>query len=91
MKNTVARYGIDEADIFNFDETGFMMGVILPAIVVTRADRRGKPKMAQPGNREWVTVIQGVNSQGWAIPPFLVVAGKNHLANWYQGRQIPPD
>ena len=91
VQNTVAKYGIDKADIFNFDETGFMMGVILPAMVVTRADRRGKPKMAQPGNREWVMVIQGVNSQGWAIPPFLVVAGKNHLANWYQGRQIPPD
>jgi hypothetical protein len=87
----VTKYGIDQADIFNFDETGFMMGVILPGIVVTQADRRGKPKMAQPGNREWVTVIQGVNSQGWAIPPFLVIAGKNHLANWYQDREIPPD
>ena len=67
------------------------MGVISSAMVVTRADRRGKPKLAQPGNREWVTVIQGVNSQGWAIPPFIVVAGQNHLANSYEDRDIPTD
>ena len=91
VQNTIAKYGIDMADIFNFDETGFMMGVISSAIVVTSADRYGKPKMAQPGNREWVTVIQGINSQGWTVPPFLVVAGQNHLANWYQDRDIPKD
>jgi hypothetical protein len=91
VQNTIAKYGINAADIFNFDETGFMMGVISSTMVVTRADRRGKPKMNQPGNREWVTVIQGVNSTGWAIPPFLVVAGQNHLANWYQDREIPKD
>ena len=91
MRNIIAKYGIDVADIFNFDETGFMMGIISSAMVVTSADRRGKPKLAQPGNREWVTVIQGINSQGWAVPPFLVVAGQNHLANWYQDRGIPRD
>ena len=91
VQNTIAKYGIDVADISNFDETGFMMGIILSAMVVTNADRRGKPKTIQPGNREWATVIQGVNSQGWAIPPFLVVAGKNHLANWYSDRDIPKD
>ena len=81
VQNTITKYGIDVADIFNFDETGFMMGVILSAMVVTSTDRCRKPKLSQPGNREWVTVIQGVNSQGWVVLPFIVVAGKNHLAN----------
>lgn len=80
VRNTMAKYGISDTDVYNFDETGFMMGVISPGIVVTSAERRGRPKMAQQGNREWVTVIQGVNSQGWAIPPFIVIAGKNHLS-----------
>jgi len=39
-----AKYGIEDADVYNFDETGFMMGVILPSMVVTRADRRGRTK-----------------------------------------------
>jgi hypothetical protein len=39
-------------DIYNFDETGFMMGIIFPGMVVTTLDGRGKAKLAQPGNRE---------------------------------------
>ena len=50
VRNTVAKYGIQESDIWNFDETGFMMGVILSAMVVTTSDGRGKAKMAQPSN-----------------------------------------
>jgi hypothetical protein len=60
-------------------------------MVVTSSDGRAKAKKVQPGNREWVTVIQGVNSQGWAVPPFLIVAGKNHLASWYENSGFPSD
>ena len=68
-----------------------MMGMISAAAVVTSSERRGKPKLAQPGNREWVSVIQGINSQGWAIPPFIIFAGKHHLTNWYENSSLPPD
>jgi hypothetical protein len=67
------------------------VGVISTAMVVTSSDRCAKAKKIQPGNREWVTVIQCVNSQGWAVPPFIVVAGKNHLMSWYQNSRFPPD
>ena len=56
-----------------------MMGVISTGMVVTSSEGRAKAKKIQPGNREWVTVIQAVNSLGWAVPPFIIVAGKNHL------------
>ncbi|KFZ25260.1 hypothetical protein V502_00261 [Pseudogymnoascus sp. VKM F-4520 (FW-2644)] len=65
------------------------MGIISTGIVVTAAERRERAKSAQPGNREWVTVIQGINSQGWAIPPFIIVAGKYHLSAWYESSQLP--
>jgi hypothetical protein len=83
VKNTIAKYGINLADIYNFDETGFIMGLIASGMVVTGAERRGRPKSVQPGNREWVTVIQAINAEGWAIQPFIVVAGQYHLASWY--------
>ena len=44
-------------DIYNFDETGFMMGKILSQMVITASEGYGKKKRIQPGNREWVTVI----------------------------------
>jgi Tc5 transposase DNA-binding domain/helix-turn-helix, Psq domain len=57
VENIRAKYGILDCDFYNFDETGFMMGIICAAIVVTRADRRGRGKAVQPGNREWAIAI----------------------------------
>jgi hypothetical protein len=59
VHNTITKYGIHDADIYNFDKTGFMMGVISTAMVVTSSDGYTKAKRMQPGNREWATVIQG--------------------------------
>jgi hypothetical protein len=90
VRSTKAKYGIPDEDVYNFDETGFQMGVISTGIVVTGSERRNRPRAIQPGNREWVTVIQGVNSQGWAIPPFIIFAGQYHLSAWYE-EDLPQD
>jgi hypothetical protein len=42
--NTIAKYRINDADIYNFDETRFIMGVISTAIVVTSSDGRTNAK-----------------------------------------------
>ena len=84
-----AKYGIQDCDIWNFDETGFMMGVISSCMVVTQADCKGKRKRIQPGNREWATAIACVNAVGHSIPPFLLVKGTVHLANWYTEGGLP--
>jgi hypothetical protein len=39
-------YGITDDDTYNFDETGFMMGIISAAMVVTTSKGRGKAKIA---------------------------------------------
>lgn len=91
VRNMVAKYGILDEDIWNFDETGFMMGIITSAMVVTSSDGRGKAKMVQPGNREWATVVQAVSAYGDSIPPFIILAGKNHLQSWYRDSPLPSD
>jgi hypothetical protein len=60
----IAKYGVAEEDIFNFDETGFQMGVILTSKVITSLDRKGRLRTKQPGNRKWVTAIEAVNARG---------------------------
>jgi hypothetical protein len=90
VQNTIIKYGITDDDIYNFDETGFMMGIAATAKVVTASERRNRPKSVQPGNREWVTVIQAINAKGWSIPPFIIFSGQYHLAAWYSG-EIPGD
>ncbi|RKK77794.1 hypothetical protein BFJ68_g17950 [Fusarium oxysporum] len=90
VQNTIAKYGIRSDDIWNF-ETGFMMGLIMAGMAVTGSRRQGRPKSVQPGNREWITVIQAINAEGQSIAPFIIGAGQYHLANWYRESNLPPD
>jgi len=89
VRNMKAKHGILDDDTYNFGETGFMMGIIHVGMVVTSSDGRSKAKLAQPGNREWATVIGAVNAQGWAIPPFIILAVQYHQASWYEETGIP--
>jgi hypothetical protein len=68
-----------------------MMGMIEPGTVVTGAHRQGRPKQMQSGNREWITVIEGINAEGQSIPPFIIGAGQYDFANWYQECDLPGD
>jgi hypothetical protein len=50
--DTIAKYSVTEEDIFNFDETGFQMGIISTSKVITSSDRKGRLRTKQPGNRK---------------------------------------
>ena len=93
VQNTIAKYGIVEDDIYNFDETGFQMGVISTAKVVTGTEKRqGRAKVVQPGNREWVTVTNSISATGWALPALVIFKAKQHQESWYKiaaGAGIP--
>jgi hypothetical protein len=39
VQNTITKYRIQDTDIYNFDETGFQMGVISTAKVITGSER----------------------------------------------------
>ena len=87
----IMQYGIAQEDIYNFDETGFAMGLIATTKVVTRAEMVGKPKLIQPGNREWVTSIECINSTGWTLPSCIVFKGQVHIQGWYEDGALPED
>jgi hypothetical protein len=89
VQDTRVAYGIPDQDVFNFDETGFMMGVASTSKVVTSSDTVGRATVVQPGNREWVTTIECINASGWCLPPFVILSGKLHQAAWY--KDLPPD
>jgi hypothetical protein len=89
VAETREAYGILDEDTYNFDETGFMMGVAATSKVVTSSDTVGRAVVVQPGNREWVTSIECINASGWCLPPFVILSGKLHQAGWYQ--DLPRD
>jgi hypothetical protein len=81
--NIKAKYKVQDCDIWNFDEMGFMIRVISSSIVVTQADRKGRRKRVQLDNKEWATAIACINTESHDISPFLLVKSTYYLANWY--------
>ncbi|EED11996.1 conserved hypothetical protein [Talaromyces stipitatus ATCC 10500] len=75
VRDAISQYGILPEDIYNFDETGFAMGLCATA---------------KPGNREWVTAIEATNSTGWALPSYVIFkAKKNVRLGWFD--ELPSD
>jgi hypothetical protein len=91
LRETQDQWGIQDEDIYNFNETGFAMGLITTTKVVSRAEMPGKPWLIQPGNREWVTIIEYINSRGWSVPTTIIFKGKVHIEGWFDETRIPGD
>jgi hypothetical protein len=60
-------------------------------MVVTALERRLRLKAIQPGNREWATVIIGINALEQAIPAFLILKAHYHLLSWYKDGDLLQD
>jgi hypothetical protein len=91
IREAVQEHGIHEDDIWNFDETGFAMGLCTTSKVITAVERSERPRTVIQGNREWVTIIECMSSKGISIPPVVILKGKEHQAPWYQEPNLPPD
>ncbi|OQE41382.1 hypothetical protein PENCOP_c005G01271 [Penicillium coprophilum] len=89
VEKTILQFRIDPDDIFNFDETGFAMGLTATARVISRSDVYGRRALLQPGNREWVTIIECTNAAGWALPPCVIFKGKVFIESWFDS--LPGD
>ena len=77
VRNIKAKHGILDDNTYNFNETGFMIGIIHAGMVVISSNGR-KAKLAQPGNYKWAMVIRAVGAQGWALPPYIILTVKYH-------------
>ncbi|KAK5627746.1 hypothetical protein RRF57_003461 [Xylaria bambusicola] len=89
IKSAIEQESIAKKDIYNFNETGFMIGMITTNMVVTSVKRRNRPRQSQQGNRNWSTAVCAINSQGWSVPPFIILERKTHLASWYRNSPLP--
>ena len=52
VQRTIEENSIQPENIYNFDETGFVMGLISAQKVIIRADYYSRASLLQPGNRE---------------------------------------
>ncbi len=81
LKIVIDEKGIQEADHWNMDETGFRIGCGRAHTVVTR-NIRGVLQMADPENRDYITAAEAASAAGQSIPPMIITKGVNILARW---------
>ena len=78
-KEVFDEFGILPADQWNFDETGFCMGIDRENWVISMDILRGIYSKC-PDNRESLTAMECINGIGGDIPPMLILTGIQQLA-----------
>ncbi len=63
------------------NETGFRIDCGRAQLVVT-LDPNKPLRMTDPDNRTYLTFVECVSSEGWFIPPMLILAGVHILHKW---------
>jgi len=73
-----SRYRIQAEDIWDADEKGFALEVAKGGKVLCNSKRRN-PRIRHPGNREWVTLMEGISAIRRGISPLYIYKGEAHL------------
>jgi len=66
---------------YNFDETGFRIGVGRDQWIVTMDPNR-QAYLGSSTNRELVTSCEAISGDGYVLPPMLILPGTLHLEDW---------
>jgi Tc5 transposase DNA-binding domain len=75
-------FGVIKEDIWNYDETGFRIGVGRSQWIVTTCTSK-RSYLATNGARTLITSVEAVSAGGAVIDEMLIIPGKTHLEAWY--------
>jgi DDE superfamily endonuclease/Tc5 transposase DNA-binding domain len=76
------QFGVCNEDIWNFDETGFRIGVGKSQWIVTTSTSK-RSYLASDNSRDLVTSVEAVSAGGAVIEEMLILPGKTHLERFY--------
>ena len=86
LQDTIKEYGITNEDIWNFDETGFNIGIGKDQWIVTREFKK-QAWIGMNTNREYATVVEAINSTGQVIKPYIILSAKCILQGWFDNTE----
>jgi len=78
---TLKKYNIQPEDIWNLDEKGFAMGKAGSVKVVCQKSTL-QAHMAEPGNREWATILECISAAGKILSAFVIFKAKVQKESW---------
>lgn len=82
------KWGIQDEDISNFDETGFQIGVMPGEQVIVPVDCMSV-YVTDPDNKELVTSVETINWGGQKIPPMIIFKGAYHIRKHFDNDMNP--
>jgi hypothetical protein len=75
------QYGVVDDDIYNMDEKGCMKGIGDNSKVIVPKEE-AQATSNQPGNRDWVSIIECINTNNYVLPPFVIFKGQRIQQDW---------
>jgi hypothetical protein len=83
FKRCKDHWHILDEDIYNFDETGYMIGVVSGSLVIVPLDCE-TVYVDDPANRELVTSTECISASGHHVPPMIIFKGAYHLRKYFK-------
>ena len=69
-------------NLYNFNKTGFRIGYLAGQIVFTQIDKQ--VYISDPDNREIVTSIESIDSEGGTTDPIIIIPSQIIKENFFQ-------
>ena len=83
---TISKYNIKKRNRYNMDEKGLLPGMIGKVkVMISKYEKKGY--MTQPGNREWITLIECISLTRVKLNPFVIFKAKRHQDAWFKALQ----
>jgi hypothetical protein len=82
LKIAIDELKITPANLYNFDETGFIVGKGKKEAVITKYPKTSK-RISSLSSRESLTIVECINAEGKVIPPLIIPKGERHMEEWY--------
>ncbi|EDN07669.1 predicted protein [Histoplasma mississippiense (nom. inval.)] len=80
LQEKIAKYKIECSNIYNFDEKGFLLGLlqVVKRIVSIESLKSKRNKgVSQDGSREFISLLAAICMDGTALPPALIYKGES--------------
>ena len=91
IQSTIEEWGITDENIYNFNETDFVMSMVTTAKVITQIEKHSHSNLVQSENQKWVTAIEIINASGWVLSLIIIFASKIYCTAWFKNTEISSD
>jgi DDE superfamily endonuclease/Tc5 transposase DNA-binding domain len=85
LQDTIRKYQIRKKEVYNFDETGWRIGIGKRSEVIASI-RQSRVFVPDPDNRESLTSIECIGADGYVLPSFIILSGKIMKQKWFSPR-----